>query len=104
MQEWRACARSGAREFTVSGWGIAILRYPRIRSKREFAAADARNFREPLYQPLSLSAGDVLFDEVVVLQAGEFHGEAVLDMTDHAALGLSDGNYAADRRPQFRRN
>src|ERR1019366_464316 len=79
----------------------------------------ARNFTQPVYRRLTLardpekacpgldpgwepvfgkdhapdlSAGDVFFDEIGVLQAGEFDGEAVLDMTDHPAPGLPGGN------------
>src|SRR5450756_1753088 len=78
------------------------------RGRRNFAATDARNFTQPVYRRLTLtrdpekacpgldpgwepvfgkdhapdlSAGDVFFDEIGVLQAGEFDGEAVLDMT-----------------------
>src|ERR1039458_9067905 len=99
--------------------------------RRNFAATDARNFTQPVYRRLTLardpekacpgldpgwepvfgkdhvpdlSAGDVFFDEIGVLQAGEFNGETVLDMTDHPALGLADGNHAADNGPQFRRD
>ena len=36
-----------------------------------------------------------------MLQAGEFDRKTFLDMTDHPAHGLSEGNHGADRRPYF---
>ncbi len=43
-----------------------------------------------------LIAGDVVFDGVGVLQAGEFDGKAIFNMTDHPAHGLADGDGGAD--------
>jgi hypothetical protein len=35
-----------------------------------------------VYQRLTLLAGEAFFDEIGVLQAGEFSGESVLDVAD----------------------
>jgi hypothetical protein len=35
-----------------------------------------------VYQRLTLLAGDGFFDEIGVLQPGEFNGESVLDVAD----------------------
>ena len=43
---------------------------------------DACNLTRGVYQRLTLLAGDVFFDEIGVLQAGEFNGESVLDVAD----------------------
>lgn len=86
--------------FTVSGSWIEALGYRRgLRSGRKIAPGDAHNFARGVYQRLTLLAGDVFFDEVGVLQTGKFDGESVLDVTDHPALRLSDGNHAADSGP-----
>jgi hypothetical protein len=66
-----------------------------------FATAIARNLARNVYAAVTLFAGDVIFDEIGVLQAHEFDSEAVLDVTDHPALGLADGDHGADRRPQL---
>src|ERR1039458_8663489 len=77
------------------------------RGRRNFAAANARNFTQPVYRRLTLardpekwepvfgkdhapdlSAGDVFFDEVGMLQAGEFDGETVLDMAATRPVAL----------------
>jgi hypothetical protein len=57
-----------------------------------------------VYRPLTLFAGDVFLDEVGMLEPRELNGEAVLDVTDDAALRLAEGDQAADRRPQVRRD
>src|ERR1700756_1698090 len=44
-------------------------------------------------------AGDVVFQEVRMLQAGELDGEAVFEMTHDAALHFAERNQRADRRP-----
>ena len=55
------------------------------------AVRDAAEFeRSVVYRALRLFAGDVVFDEVGMLQAGEFDREAVVDMAHHAALRLAD--------------
>jgi hypothetical protein len=69
-----------------------------------FATAIARNLPRNVYVAVTLFAGDVIFDEIGVLQAHEFDSEAVLDVTDHPALSLADGDHGADRRPQLGRN
>ena len=40
-----------------------------------------------------LVAGDVVFDEVAVLQSGEFDREAVVDMADYPPLRLADRDH-----------
>jgi hypothetical protein len=45
-----------------------------------------------------LSAGDVVFDEVRMLQAGKFDRKAAFDMTDNPARRLADGDRRADWR------
>jgi hypothetical protein len=69
--------------------------------KREFTAADARNLTCAVYDAVTLFAGDVVFDGVGMLQAGELDGEAVVDMTDHVAWSFADGDRGAHRRPQI---
>jgi hypothetical protein len=56
-----------------------------MRGEREFTAGDARNFTRFVYGAVTLFAGDVVFDGIGMLQAGEFDGETVLDVTDHPA-------------------
>ena len=51
------------------------------------------------YRTMRLFAGDVFFDEIRVLQPGEFDSESIIDVADHAALGLPDGNHGADHGP-----
>ena len=72
--------------------------------RRDRAAAGARNFTQSIYQRETLIAGDVFFDEVGMLQAGEFDSEAVFDMTDNAACSFADGDRSANRGSQFRSN
>ena len=51
-----------------------------------------------------LLAGHVFFEEIGMLQAREFDGEAVIDVTDHASLRLADGDHGADCGLQIRRD
>lgn len=59
----------------------------------------ARNSAQRVYGVVTLFAGHVFFNEVGVLQAHELDGKAILDVTHHAALRLSDGDHHADWRP-----
>src|ERR1035441_7148477 len=98
MQQWCACAPSRARNVYCKRFLDFDLGIPAGgRGRRNFAAANARNFMQPVYRRLTLFAGDVFFDEVGMLQAGEFDGETVLDMADHPAPGLADGR--SEKRP-----
>ncbi len=56
------------------------------------AVHDARNSTGRVYPAVSLFAGNVLFDEVGMLQTSELDGEAVVDVTHHAALRLAKGD------------
>ncbi len=62
------------------------------RGARESATAGARNFTRAVYAPVTLFAGDVVFDGIGMLQAGEFDGEAILDMTHYTPRRLADGD------------
>ena len=70
----------------------------------DFVAAIARNLPRHVYVAVTLFAGDVIFDEIGMLQAHEFDGEAIFDMTDHTALRFADSDHDADRRPQLGRD
>ncbi len=64
-----------------------------------FVAANARNLQRHVYVVVTLFAGDVLFDEIGMLQAHEFDGEAIFDVADDATLCFADGDHDTDRRP-----
>ena len=68
---------------------------------RKFTAAGARDFTRTVYGAVTLFAGDVGFDGIGMLQAGEFDCKAILDMTDHPARGLADRDRGTDRRQQI---
>jgi len=51
------------------------------------------------YGSVTLFAGDVLFDEVGMLQASEFDREAVFNVTDYPARRLADRNNGTHDRP-----
>ena len=70
----------------------------------DFVAAIARNLPRHVYVAVTLFAGDVIFDEIRVLQAHEFDGEAVFNVTHHPALRFADGDHGSDRRSQLRRD
>jgi hypothetical protein len=53
---------------------------------------------------VTLFAGDVVFDEIRVLQAHEFDGKAIFDVAHNATLGFSNRDNAAHRTPQIRRD
>src|SRR3974390_976027 len=57
--------------------------------------------RTRVYEPATLLSGNVLFDEVGVLQSREFNREAVLDVAHYAALRLADCDHHADWRTQI---
>jgi hypothetical protein len=98
-------ARTSARFHLLMRLGDFAIAIPaNKRRRRDCASAHARNFTQSIYQRKTLIAGDVFFDEVGVLQAGEFDSEAVFDMTDNAARGLADSDRGADRRPQLGRD
>ena len=71
------------------------------RGRYEFITAATRKFTRAVYRAVRLFAGDVGFDGVGMLQAGEFDGKAILDMANHPARRLADGNRRADVGPQF---
>src|SRR5476651_500182 len=70
----------------------------------EFTTAGASNFTRAVYSSVTLFAGDVVFDGVGMLQAGEFDGEAILDMTDYPAHNFANGDRGANRGPKVGRN
>ena len=51
------------------------------------------------FSPAALPAGHVLFQKVRVLEVGELHGEAVVEVAHHPARGLADGDRGADLGP-----
>src|SRR5262249_54783248 len=53
----------------------------------------------PLWGGLYLPAGDVVLDEVRVLQAQVLDCEPILEVADHPARGLADGDLRANARP-----
>src|SRR5262249_7340017 len=53
----------------------------------------------PLWGGLCLPAGDVVLDEVRVLEAQVLDREPVLEVADHPAGGLADGDLRANARP-----
>ena len=57
--------------------------------------------RTRVYEPATLLSGDVLFDEIGVLQSREFNREAVLDVAHYAARRLADCDHHADWRTQI---
>ena len=67
-------------------------------------ATIARKFRGLVYAVLTLSAGNVVFDEIRVLETHEFNGKAILDVPHDPALRLADRNDSADGRPQLCRD
>src|ERR1035437_3198914 len=111
MQQWCACAPSRARNVYCKRFLDFDLGIPAGgRGRRHFAPANARNFTQPVYRRLTLardpekwepvfgkdhapdlSAGDVFFDEVGMLQAGGFGGGTGLAMTDHHGPGPTPG-------------
>src|SRR5690349_14713957 len=50
------------------------------------------------------AAGDVLFNKVRVLQAGELDGKAILEMAHDTTLHLAERNKRADRGSLIRRD
>ena len=64
-------------------------------------AATVRNFALRIYRVVTLFTGYVFFDEIGVLEAHEFDGEAIFDVPDDAPLRLADGHHDADWRSQF---
>lgn len=80
-------------------WILLIAIPPGRRQRRKTAAKNTRKFTRPVYRALTLFPGDVVFDGIGVLQAGEFDGEAVFDMTDHPAHGLADSYRGTHGRP-----
>ena len=73
---------------------VEVGRAARRRRARpaRMTVSDARNCRRGVYGAVTLFTGDVVFDGIGMLQAGEFDGEAVFDVTDHPARGLADGD------------
>src|ERR1700719_2928891 len=68
------------------------------REKREKRLARrARRSRQLSRRPLP--AGDVVFQKVRMLQAGELDGEAFFEVTHDAALYGAERDQGADRRP-----
>jgi hypothetical protein len=67
-------------------------------------AATVRNFPLRIYCVVTLFTGYVFFDEIGMLQAHEFDGEAIFDVPDDAPLRLADGHHDADWRSQFCRD
>src|ERR1700688_2125093 len=63
------------------------------------AAACARGRRSRQLSRRPLPAGDVVFQKVGMLQAGELDGEAFFEVTHDAALYRSERDQRADRRP-----
>ena len=57
-----------------------------------------------IYRAVTLFAGNIVFDEIGVLQAHEFDGEAIFDVPHHAALGFANRDDDADQRPQIGRD
>ena len=57
-----------------------------------------------IYGAVTLFTGDVVFDEIGVLQPHEFNGKAIFDMAHDADLGLADRDDNTDRRAQVRRD
>jgi hypothetical protein len=76
-------------------FAVSVLRK---REKRmEPPAREARQSRQLSRRPLP--AGDVIFQKVGMLQAGELDGEAFLEMAHDAALHCAERDQRADRRP-----
>ena len=64
-------------------------------------AAIARKFVRGIYGAVTLFASHIVFDEIGVLQAHEFDGEAIFDVAYDAPLRLADCYDDADRRAQI---
>ena len=92
------------RTFTDCGSRIGSPRPCQWLDARIVTAATVRKFARSVYGPVTLFTGNVVFDEIGVLQAHEFDGETIFDVPDHAALRLADRDNDANRWPQVRRN
>jgi hypothetical protein len=100
MQQWRGCAHPRAREIYRVGVLRSAAAIPAAMARRRrFTVSVTRNFSGGVYRAVRLFTGDVVFDGVGMLQAGELDGKTVLDMTDHPARSLADGQGGTDRRP-----
>ena len=96
----RTAFAAGRLRFVVAGCVLGNAKDDR--APWILAGGIAGKFLRGVYGAVTLFAGDVVFNEIGVLQAHEFDGEAVFDMADDAALRLADGDDGADRRPQIR--
>jgi hypothetical protein len=65
-------------------------------------AAIGCKFVRTFYRPVTLFPGNIVFDEIGVLQAHEFDGKAIFDVADDTPLRFADRYDDADRRPQVR--
>src|SRR5580693_4899133 len=68
-----------------------------VKKRVERPAREARQSRQLSRRPLP--AGDVVFQKVWMLQAGELDGEAFLKMAHDTALHRAERDQRADRRP-----
>ena len=102
----RSCGGTAlcARAFTfcdVRNWLVANRR---MAVRLQGHCRQVALFQVGIYGAVTLSAGNVFFDEIGVLQPHEFDGEAILDVADHTALRLADRDHNADRWSQFGRD
>jgi hypothetical protein len=61
----------------------------------------AGKFLRGVYAAVTLFAGHIVLNEIGVLQAHEFDGEAIFDMAHDAALRLTDRDDRTNRWPQI---
>src|SRR6185437_8108874 len=90
------CAVAAARVYRDRGSGVAAEPGAKAPAGAQNTRPDADKSSDAIKGKERLFAGNAVFDEIRVLQPREFDGEAVLDMTDDAALRLADHDHGAD--------
>lgn len=100
--KWCVRTRLRARAFTFRGVRKRSSQSGEWAAAYVLTAGIVRTFALRIYRAVTLFAGNIFLDEIGVLQAHEFDGEAIFDMAHDAPLRLADRDDRTNRWSQIR--
>ena len=89
--------------FAAARFGDSTKAEPRLRRARGLGPLQCPA-AQASWHAFKLSASDIFFERVRMLQANKFNRKAILDIAGDAGLGLANGNERTDHRPLVARD